>query len=129
MANEMKEFLLAEFGTTKVSEVNKDDLKAKLDGPALIERVGYRKAVAVNYKKEAIAKGQIMRRENKQATQLMDEQKNPHFGFSCLHYSVSEAAGALRIKVTNKSKRAGVVYVRTVDGDATADQDYRPIDE
>jgi len=53
----MKEFLMQEFGTTKVSEVNKDALKAKLDGPALIERVGYRQAVAVNYKKEAIAKG------------------------------------------------------------------------
>lgn len=56
-ATEMKEFLLREFGTTKVSEVNKDDLKAKLDGPALLERVGYRKAVAINAKKEAIAKG------------------------------------------------------------------------
>ena len=64
VANEMKEFLLAEFGTTKVSEVNKEELKAKLDGPALIERVGYRKAVALNYKKEAIAKGMILRREN-----------------------------------------------------------------
>jgi len=42
MTNEMKEFLLKEFGTTKVSEVNKDHLKAKLDGPALIERIGYR---------------------------------------------------------------------------------------
>ena len=63
---------MQEFGTTKVSEVNKDALKAKLDGPALIERVGYRQAVAVNYKKEAIAKGQIMRRENKSADMLKD---------------------------------------------------------
>lgn len=38
----MTEFLMQEFGTTKVSEVSKDDLKAKLDGPALLERVGYR---------------------------------------------------------------------------------------
>ena len=72
MANEMKEFLLAEFGTTKVSEVNKDDLKAKLEGPALIERVGFRKAVALNYKKEAIAKGMVLRRENQQASLLQD---------------------------------------------------------
>jgi len=70
LAAEMKEFLMQEFGTTKVSEVNKDDLKAKLDGPALLERIGYRKAVAINYKKEAIAKGEIMRRENKSATHL-----------------------------------------------------------
>ena len=46
-----------------------------------------------------------------------------------MHYSVSEAAGALRIKILNHTKRAGVVHVRTVDGDANADQDYKPIDE
>lgn len=109
----MKEFLLAEFGTTKVSEVDKEDLKAKLEGPALIERVGFRKAVALNYKKEAIAKGVVLRRENQQAALLQDHVKNAHFGFSCLHYSVSEAAGALRIKILNHTKRAGVVHVRT----------------
>lgn len=57
LSSEMREFLMQEFGTTKVSEVNKEDLKAKLDGPAFIERIGYRQKVAVSYKKEAIAKG------------------------------------------------------------------------
>ena len=64
MGDDMKQFLLTNFGTTKVSEVNKDQLKAKLEGPSLIERIGYRNAVAISYKKEAIAKGQILRREN-----------------------------------------------------------------
>lgn len=125
----MKEFLLVEFGTTKVSEVNKDDLKAKLDGPAFIERIGYRKAVAVNYKKEAIAKGQILRRENMKASVLKDEKKNPNYGFSCLHYSVSEAAGALKVNILNKSKQAGTVWVRTKEGDAQPDLDYKHIDQ
>lgn len=129
MTAEMKEFLMVEFGTTKVSEVNKDALKAKLDGPALIERINHRKAVAVNYKKEAIAKYQVLRRENKSASSLQDHQKNAHFGFSCLHYSVSEAAGALRIKIINKTKKAGEVHVRTVDGDANENEDYVPIDD
>lgn len=44
------------FGTTKVSEVPKHLLKDKLEGPALIERISHRKAVAVSFKKEAIAK-------------------------------------------------------------------------
>jgi len=129
LSNEMKEFLLVEFGTTKVSEVNKDDLKAKLDGPAFIERIGYRKAVAVNYKKEAIAKGQILRRENMKASVLKEENKNPKFGFSCLHYSVSEAAGALKINILNKSKQPGTVWVRTKEGDAQPDLDYKHIDQ
>lgn len=51
MTAEMKEFLMYEFGTIKVSDVNKDALKLKLDGPAFIERISYRKAVAMNTKK------------------------------------------------------------------------------
>lgn len=74
--------------------------------------------MAVNYKKEAIAKGTVLRRENKTADSLLAHQKNPNFGFSCLHYSVSEAADKLRIKILNKTKRAGIVHVRTFDGDA-----------
>ena len=55
MANDMKEFLMMEFGTTKVSQVNKDALKAKLEGPALIERIAHRKAVAMAKQKEVVA--------------------------------------------------------------------------
>ena len=47
----MKEYLYANFGTTKVSEVQYDDLKMKLDGPSFLERINYRKAVAITYKK------------------------------------------------------------------------------
>lgn len=129
LTSDMKEFLMREFGTTKVSEVPKETLKARLEGPQLIERIGHRKAVAINYKREAIAKGQILRRENKSAKTLSDKQKNPKFGFSCLHYSVSESAGALRIKILNKQGKACSVAVRTVDGDAKANEDFEPIDE
>ena len=116
----MKEFLFVNFGTTRVSEVNKDALKEKLDGPALIERITHRKAVAVSYRKEAIAKYQVLRRENKMASTLLDHQCNASFGFSCLHYSVSEAAGSIKIKVLNKTKKPGKVRVCIVDGDALA---------
>lgn len=70
-----------------------------------------------------------MRRENKSASHLEDHQKNPNFGFTCLHYSVSEAAGSLRIKVLNKNKTPGTVSVRTVNGDAIENEDYEPIDQ
>ena len=76
-----------------------------------------------------VAKGQILRRENKSAAHLKEHQKNPLFGFSCLHYSVSEGAGALKIKILNKSERQGIVQVRTVDGEALAEDDYKPINE
>ena len=72
MANDMKEFLMMEFGTTKVSQVNKDALKAKLEGPALIERIAHRKAVAMAKQKEVVAKGAVLRRENRSANTLED---------------------------------------------------------
>ena len=124
----MKEFLMTEFGTTKVSEVPSHVLKEKLEGPALIERISHRKAVAVNYKREAVAKYAAFSRENMSANSLQDHQKNPSFGFACLHYSVSEAAKKIKIKIVNKSKKAGQVQVRTVDGDAIAGDDYEKID-
>ena len=77
----MRDFLIKEFGTAKVSEVSKDLLKAKLDGPALIDRIAYRQKVAINYKREAVAKGQIIRRENKTIKTLKESQLNPKFGF------------------------------------------------
>ena len=120
---------MAEFSTTKVSEVKKEDLKLKLDGPAFIERINYRLSVGHKQKKEAIAKGTILRRENLSSDTLQDHQKNPKFGFSCLHYSVSEAARAIRIKIVNKTKTACKVGVRTKDGEAQADHDYTPIHE
>ena len=66
----MKQFLNLQFGTTKVSEVPKEKLKEALEGPALIERINYRKQVGMMYKKEAIQKGTILRRENKSASLL-----------------------------------------------------------
>ena len=68
----MKEFLVAEFGTAKISEIPKDSLKEKIEGPTFLERINYRKAVGITYKKEAIAKGTILRRENKSADVLED---------------------------------------------------------
>lgn len=123
----MKAFLNEHFGTTKVQDVPLDNLKEKLEGPALIERINHRKSVAINYKREAVAKYAIIRRENVRADAISDVQKNAEFGFSCLHYSVSEAAGVLKIKILNKSGREGSVWVRTVDGDAEDGKDYRAI--
>ena len=95
----------------------------------MLERINHRKAVAVSYKKDPVAKYAILRRENKQASSLAASQRNESFGFSCLHYSVSEASGSLKIKILNKTGRPGSVMVRTVDGDAHAGKDYEALDK
>ena len=60
---EMQDFLLREFGTTKVSVVDKDELKARLGNTTmLLERFKYRKQVAISNTKDAIEKGAVIRR-------------------------------------------------------------------
>ena len=55
--------------------------------------------------------------------------KNEYFGFKCLHYSVSEASGSLKIAVLNKKKTEGSVRVITIDAEAKAGDDYEAVDK
>jgi len=98
----MKEFLRINFNTTKITEVDKDLLKQRLAGDHLVERIGYRKKVAINGHKEAIEKGAIIRTQNKSAEEINANDRHYKFGFSCLHYSVSEGAEVLKVKILNK---------------------------
>ena len=125
----MKEFLRINFNTTKISDVNKDELKQKLSGDHLVERIGYRKKVAINGHKEAIEKGAVIRTQNKSAEELSGNDRNYRFGFSCLHYSVSEGAGVLKVKILNKKKKECSVIVKSRDDTATGGEDYVPVDE
>jgi hypothetical protein len=54
---------------------------------------------------------------------------NPLIGFRCLHYSVSEAIGVVKIKVINKTGDEMTFGVRTVDGTALQGEDFDAIDE
>ena len=54
--------------------------------------------------------------------------KNENFGFKCLHYSVSEASGSLKIAIKNKRKVANTVRVCTIDAEAKAGEDYEKVD-
>ena len=126
----MQDFLLTEFGTTKVSMVDKDELKERLGNTTtLLERFKYRKQVAISYTKNAIEKGAVIRRQHKQAEELEENVRNPDVCFPCLHYSVSEGAGMLRVKIQNKSGNKFSVGVRTVDAEATSPKDYIAIDQ
>jgi solute carrier family 8 (sodium/calcium exchanger) len=55
--------------------------------------------------------------------------KNPHIGFVCLHYSVSEGAGYLLAKIQNKKSSPYTCGVRTVDGEAKSPDDYDSVDQ
>jgi hypothetical protein len=76
----------------------------------------------------AVAKGQILRKENLQASSMDASVKNPTVGFVCLHYSVSEASGYLLAKILNKKSKKMSVGVRTIDGEAKSPKDYDSAD-
>lgn len=103
-------------------------MKALLEGEHLVERIGYRKKVAINGHKEAIEKGAVIRTQNKSAFEINAKDRNSKFGFSCLHYSVSEGAGVLKVKVLNKTKTACQVYVKSRSDTATEGEDFEAID-
>ena len=125
----MKEFLNRNFGTANISAIDKDKLKVLLGGEHIVERIGYRKKAAISGFREAIAKGEIIRRSNKSAEEIDEKDRNSSFGFSCLHYSVSEGAGVIKVKILNKSKLACSVRVRSRQDTATEDEDYEKVDK
>jgi hypothetical protein len=63
------------------------------------------------------------------ADNIDENLKNENFGFNCLHYSVSEASGSLKIMVLNKKRIASEVRVYTIDAEAKAGDDYEKVDQ
>ena len=78
-------------------------MKKAVQGDSMLSRIKYRRAVGLGNKKKEIAKGEIIKQEHVQADHIDDKEKHDAFGFRCLHYSVSEASGSIRIHVLNKS--------------------------
>jgi len=80
-------------------------------------------------KKLVVAKGEIVKFEHAQASSLEEKDRNPEVGFRCLHYSVSEGSGSIRIYVENKTSEARTWKIRTIDAEATGGEDYESIDD
>jgi hypothetical protein len=54
---------------------------------------------------------------------------NPNIGFKCLHYSVTESAGKLKVIIAKKKDEQMTVGVRTKDDTALEGEDYRKVDK
>jgi|TARA_B110000305_G_C19155235_1_gene499957 hypothetical protein len=123
----MKRYLKQTMNTDQIDKISLDELKKVVEGEGMISRIKYRKNM-LSGKKPIIAKYEKMKLEHAHADQLDETVKNEYFGFSCLHYSVSESSGKLTIVITNKKKTAGNVRACTIDGDAKAGEDYGAFD-
>ena len=51
------------------------------------------------------------------------------YGFNCIHYSVMENTGTIKVKVENKTRKRGKIGIRTVEGDAKENEDFLKINE
>jgi len=100
----MKKYVKEQLGTDQVESIDFEELKKKVDGEGLISRIKYRHQVGnfMTGKKPVIAKGEVVKLEHAHASSLEEKDRNPHFGFRCLHYSVSEGSGSIRVYIDNK---------------------------
>ena len=53
---------------------------------------------------------------------------NNEIGFKCLHYSVAESNGRVKIAIQNKTPKPITVGVKTVEDSAVAGTDFEHID-
>ena len=134
-AQEMKQYLTAEFGHDKIQHVDEAELKKKITGEALIDRLKYRKSVGLLSigKKAVVQKGQKFEMASVDASKLEEKHQHEKFGFVNLHYSVSEASGSVKLQVRNKKKASGEegkIGVRTqlVNEGAKIGKDFQEID-
>ena len=70
--------------------------------------------------------------EEQGADHLSKELRHDDWGFQNLKYSVSEASGALKIKINNKKKQKASIGIKTVEiteGGAKPGKDYDHVDK
>ena len=61
--------------------------------------------------------------------EIIQDRPNPRVGFKSTKYTVNEDCGSFTVSIVKKCKEEITVGVRTVDGTATANDDYGPINE
>ena len=137
---ELQKYLKEVFGKDKIEDIDPEEVKDVLKPKSVVsERLQYRKTLGnliSGRQKVAVVKGERNLDELRNAEdEFQKHELNPKVGFRCLHYSVTESIGTLRIVIVKKDPNDSVtVGVRTLDGTANAgvdDQvgDYEAIDE
>lgn len=76
-----------------------------------------------------VVKGMKHQQEDKLAKDVSDEKLNSKIGFKCLHYSVTEGAGTVKVVIVKKTEEALSVGIRTIDDVAIAGERYHAVDK
>lgn len=99
-----------------------------LQPETLFERFAYRRANQISGNKDFLAvKGQRFQVENQPTRPVKRE--NKVIGFKCMHYSVTESAGTVKIAIKRKTLHQELSFgVRTREDTAKVGRDYDHID-
>ena len=131
---ELQNYLKKTFKKDKIEDIKPEDIEKLLKPQSVVnERLKYRKIIGnmiSGRKKVTVAKGEKNIEELKTAKDEFEKHElNPKVGFRWLHYSVTESAGCLTVKILKKDINGTVSFgVRTIDGTANAGVDDEPGD-
>ena len=137
---ELQKYLREVFQKDRIEEITPEEIDRALQPNSVIsDRLQFRKNLSImlaGQQKVNIAKGLRIIEELKSAQEAyLTHELNPKVGFKCLHYTVTEKAGFVRVVITKRNEEDDVqIGVRTIDGTATAtvddtQGDYEPIDQ
>ena len=137
---ELQKYLKKTFNKDRIEDIDPAEVERMLKPQSVVsERLQYRKSIGKlisGNRKVAVTKGEQNIEELKTAKdEFHKHELNPMIGFRCLHYSVTESSGVLRVIVLNKNPEEKIQFgVRTVDGTANAGVDddagdYQKVDE
>lgn len=130
--HQLEAYLKETFDVDDVRDINPEDVKRAIQPKSVVGRMKYRRVVGnqiAGRKPFVIIKGMKKQVELQLASTLKKAELNPYVGFKCLHYSVTEGAGTVEIRICKKTQDALEIGVRTADGTATAPDDYHTMDE
>lgn len=106
---ELQKYLKEVFKKEKIEDIKPKDVEEVLKPKSVVgERLKYRKSIGSlisGKKKVTVSKGEKRIEELKSAEEdFQKHELNPKIGFRCLHYSVTESSGVVRIIVYKKNE-------------------------
>lgn len=130
--NDLNGFFKNYFGTQELVAKNLDKMQESLvPKDPIQQRIHFRrmvgKTIRTNQRTE-VRKNEILFNELKRVEEEQSKFLSPICGFRCLHYSVSEGIGKIKVKFLNKTGKEMEVGVRSKDLTATAGADYEAFD-
>jgi solute carrier family 8 (sodium/calcium exchanger) len=129
----MKKFLKDAFNTDDIRNIDPQEVEKVLKPQSMIPRLQFRKQFAnkISGRRDfVVVKGMKHQQEENLAKDMHAVgELNDKIGFKCLHYSVTESAGTIKVVVQKKVDEEIKFGARTKDDTASVESDYKAMDK